>query len=1144
MRWWTATQHGAAALWFHRSRPANAPRGSRDDRPTRDRKRPRPRDPPLNPWPRLTLLPEPGQIVRVRSRQYLVEEVSAGAPAVPAAPATATAPAHPAAPKLDSRVRMSCLDDDAQGEELEVLWEREVDAELRSASWRAALHKGFDDPKLFSAWLHTLRWNCVTSTRPELFQAPWRAGIEVKAYQLEPLRKALRLPRVNLFIADDVGLGKTIEAGLIVRELLMRQKVRRIVICAPPSVVVQWREEMESRFGLGFVVLDREYMATCRRERGFSQNPWNTHTRFILSHALLRDETYAAPLRDWLGAFSPGTLLILDEAHNAAPASGSLYPVESEFTQRVREFAPRFEHRLFLSATPHNGHSTSFSALLEILDPQRFCRGVKPSPRLTEPVMVRRLKEDLRQIEGGFPVREVDKIQLRDLPLDTPELELSRLLAEYRSAREERFKGQPKSALNNALFVLISLQKRLLSSTEAFARTLRAHRNGAANKLAALNAGRDQRLVPESDTSSDDDRAELPEDEVEGEAAARVEAASALPVAATSTPGASARETDLLDRMTRIAEGARHQPDERMKWLNRWIRSELFDDAPGGKRAWNQRRVVIFTEYADTKGYLVRQIESALGDESRCRVLTFHGGMDQAQREDVKSAFNADPSEHPVRILVATDAAREGVNLQNHCADLIHFDLPWNPSRMEQRNGRIDRKLQRADVVRCHYFVLPQRAEDRVLEVLFEKTQTIREELGVFPPLLDSLVEKKLVGGIRHADADKLVGELRTLAPPRTESDEDLEPVRVRQTALKEQLAVLRKLLDESKEWLGLEDNTFREAVSASLSVLGAPALKARDATHLADDPARVPWSFPALDRTAAGHGWSETLDALRVPRRRDQKLADWRRDAPLRPIVFQDPGSLDGKVVHLHLEHRVVQRLLGRFLAQGFVHDDLSRACVVLTDHPTPYVLVLGRLSLYGDHASRLHDEVLVAAAEWVEPDLRTRKLRALGDEDKRQTLEILESSLLHARPVHDGIRERLTEIATRDVEELTGHLKRRAETMATAAVRELTKRGEQEAKDMVGILHEQRKRIAETLREWAEKEAAMEGRTGPEQLPLFAVEEQRQLAADRRWQEARLTTLQAELVTEPDRIRAGYVVKARRIEPVGIVYLWPKTG
>lgn len=1060
-------------------------------------------------------LPQLGQIVRVRSRQYLVEDIT------PGARATTNTPAR------DTRVRMSCLDDDAQGEELEVLWEREVDAELRTASWQAALHKGFDDPKLFSAWLHTLRWNCVTSTRPELFQAPWRAGIEVKAYQLEPLRKALHLPRVNLFIADDVGLGKTIEAGLIVRELLMRQKVRRIVICAPPSVVVQWREEMENRFGLGFMILDREYFASCRRERGFGVNPWNTHTRFILSHALLRDETYAAPLRDWLGDFAEGTLLILDEAHNAAPASGGIYPVESEFTRRVREFAPRFEHRLFLSATPHNGHSSSFAALLEILDPQRFCRGVKPSPTITEPVMVRRLKEDLREIEGGFPRRNAHRITIKDLPSDAPELELSRLLADYRATRERRFEGQSKTAQNNALFTLISLQKRLLSSPEAFATTLRAHRRGLASKAA-------HRAIDPyaNDFSNDDDRAELSETEVEAEAASRIEAAS------TASNLLSA-ETAILDQMTRIAETARHQPDARMKWLQTWIRSELFTDGH-----WNHRRVVIFTEYADTKRYLVEQIESTLGDTGRGRILSFHGGMEENAREDVKRAFNADPSEHPVRILVATDAAREGVNLQNHCADLFHFDVPWNPSRMEQRNGRIDRKLQRADIVYCHYFVLPQRAEDRVLDVLIEKTERIHAELGVFPPLLDSLVEKKLVSGIRHTEAERLAGEIRGLEAPRTAIDEDLEPIRVRRSALKQQLEVLRKLLQDSKEWLGLEDDSFREAISASLSVLGAPALAAKDSTHIIDDPARVPWNFPALDRAAGGHGWAETLDALRIPRRRDEKLADWRRDASLRPIVFRDPGSLDGKVVHLHLEHRVVQRLLGRFLAQGFVHDDLSRACVVLTDHPSPYVLVLGRLSLYGDHAARLHDEVLVAAAEWIEPDLRTRKLRALGDDDKRQTLALLETALRHARPVPDAIRSRLTSIAPQDVEELTGHLKRRGETLANAAVRELTKRGDQEAKDMVAILQEQKKRIAETLSEWKQKEEALKRPAGPLQLSLFPEEEQQQLAADRRYQEQRQKKLDIEMVTEPERIRTGYIVKARRIEPIGIVYLWPRTG
>ena len=112
-----------------------------------------------------------------------------------------------------------------------------------------------------------------------------------------------------------------------------------------------------------------------RRERGFSVNPWTTHSRFLISHRLLVDEVYASGLRDWLGEFAPQSLLILDEAHNAAPASGARYAIDSQVTRAVRDIAPRFEHRLFLSATPHNGHSNSFSALLEILDPLRFCRG-------------------------------------------------------------------------------------------------------------------------------------------------------------------------------------------------------------------------------------------------------------------------------------------------------------------------------------------------------------------------------------------------------------------------------------------------------------------------------------------------------------------------------------------------------------------------------------------------------------------------------------------------------------------------------------------------------------------------------------------------------------------------------------------------
>lgn len=185
-------------------------------------------------------VPAPGQIARVRQRFYLVEQT--------------TPPSHPGDSTL---VTLSCVDDDAQGQPLQVLWEREIDREIQTGeAWDAIAQRGFDPPSLFAAYLNTLKWNCVTATDPRLFQSPFRAGIRLDAYQLEPLRKVLRLPRVNLFIADDVGLGKTIEAGLIARELLLRKKAREVVVACPPSMLLQWKEELEARFGLGFAILD------------------------------------------------------------------------------------------------------------------------------------------------------------------------------------------------------------------------------------------------------------------------------------------------------------------------------------------------------------------------------------------------------------------------------------------------------------------------------------------------------------------------------------------------------------------------------------------------------------------------------------------------------------------------------------------------------------------------------------------------------------------------------------------------------------------------------------------------------------------------------------------------------------------------
>ncbi len=1107
-------------------------------------------------------IPELGQIVQVRSRQYLVEDV------VP-----------PPREGEQTLVRLSCLEDDAQGDPLDVLWEKEVDARPRTPeAWTRVQSRGFDPPRLFAAYLDTLRWNCVTATNPRLFQAPYRAGIQVLAYQLEPLRKALLLPRVNLFIADDVGLGKTIEAGLILRELLMRQKVRRVVVSCPPSVLLQWRDELEQRFGLSFVVFDRKFVLAQRRARGFGINPWTTHSRFLISHSLLRDETYAAPLRDWLGNFAPGSLLILDEAHNAAPASGARYAIDSYLTRTVRDLAPRFEHRLFLSATPHNGHSNSFAALLEILDPLRFCRGVPVrGAKLLDAVMVRRLKSDLREIAGGFPDRKVVQIDIDGLPDDAPDLVLVRLLDEYAKLREERLAGASRSRQAAAALVISSLQKRLLSSIEAFACTLAVHRRGVESRAAQTG---DQRTPPRrlaaqqaellaQAAGPDDERADVPEDEVAVEEAAAIEAATAASEAG-SDPGdgidrPSERERALLTQMTEIAEASRGRPDPRIEKLVSWLRDNLCPELPPlGSRThpatpprWNQRRVLLFTEYTDTKRYLEAQLRAAIATTDRAeeRLRSFHGGMGDETREDLKRAFNADPRREPLRILVATDAAREGVNLQNHCADLFHFDVPWNPSRMEQRNGRIDRKLQRADEVRCHYFVFRQRPEDRVLQALVRKSETIERELGSLSPVLERRLGSYLGTRIRRDEADAVAQQIEQESlseADRTTVEEELEAVRERKEKLAEQIEQLRGILGSSQRYLGLDDDRFRNAVSASLELLDEDPLTpapAAAAGAVAEHPepgnaygAQTPggpprFEFPSLDRRdGADPSWADTLDLLRPPRRKGEKPWEWRRDAPIRPVVFTAPDGIDDEVVQLHLEHRVVKRLLGRFLAQGFVHDDLSRACVGQSRDAIPRAVLLGRLSLYGEGAARLHDEVVAVAARWVEPAARKEPLRPYAERAEERTLALLDESLVDssASALPDAIRTKLAASAARDAEELLPELARRAQEVAARAEKLLAERGAREAREMFEILEQQRRRIDETRRSKDKSQIEFS----------FDADERRQLEADRRHWAKRLDEIGDELGREPERIRGSYAVKVTRVEPVGMVYLWPVSG
>lgn len=1063
--------------------------------------------------------PNEGDTVVARHRQWLVDEVRS-----PPNEGDAT------------WLGLTCLDDDNRGQRLELLWELELGARvIQPEAPPFADVTRLDPPRHFAAYLHALRWQSVTAADRDFFQAPFRAGIEVLDHQLTPLAKALSLPRANLFIADDVGLGKTIEAGLILQELLLRQRVEMALIVCPASVTLQWQREMDQRFGLRFEIYSRDFVLARRRERGFAVNPWDTHTRFIISYPLLRRPEYRDPLLAHLATLSEHStrakksLLILDEAHTAAPASGGRYAIDSRITQVVRDIAPRFENRLFLSATPHNGHSNSFSALLEILDPQRFARGVPVKGRDDlAPVMVRRLKRDLRELGKAmrFPRRDVVRIGLQrndagwtakvgddapralPLPVDGPdELDLAEELAAYSAL----FSDLPKTKR----LPLINLQKRLLSSVEAFSRTLHAHATRKREQHDELQAGSFARPDDEVDAEAG---LGLDEDALDEREQARVEAASAA-LYAIFPDGAEAR----LASMRALAERLGGRPCAKTEALLAWIREHQCPklgkrSARGGAVKWNDARVIIFTEYGDTLRYLRRVLSRAIGeDDADSRILTFHGGMSEEAREEVQFAFNSDPAEDPLRILLATDAAREGLNLQARCADLFHFDIPWNPSRMEQRNGRIDRALQPAEVVRCHYFVYEQRPEDRVLEKVIEKTEIIHRELGSLGEVVSERIARALDPGIDAGTAEQL-DIAADLGAAQQVSDTELEDVRARDL-LEREMDAARRIYEQSRKRLRFEGEHLRDALDVGLGLAGAEPLQELGDGHFA---------LPEL-----GREWRETLDGLRPPRRRDEALYEWRKKPP-RPVVFRPPKVLTQSAVHLHLEHPFVQRVLSRFLAQGFSSHDLSRVtAVAMPDTGDTIALAIGRLCLFGAGAGRLHDTLLCVAAR-----VGVDGLEILDGPKSAAALERLETHLERSRPSLDAfghtIQSELVRRAPRDLSQLLAALREEADAEAVSVEQRLAARAEEEATALRRILDTQRRAIDEAL--------------GGSQLRLALGTTEadkraaKQIARDRQHLERRRELLEEEIEREPQELAAIYRVLLRRFEPVGLVYLYPQ--
>ncbi|TBH62133.1 ATP-dependent helicase [Rhizobium leguminosarum] len=1058
-----------------------------------------------------------GELIRLRGREWVVE----------------------ASPDLTSRLPvadLACIDDDAQGERVRVLPEAEVDVRrVEDDAWQRIGENGSDDPEVFAAHLRAVTWRSATAADRNLFQSPFRAGIRLDPYQLLPLAKALRLPRVNLLIADDVGLGKTVEAGLVLREMLLRRRVDYVVVSCPSAMTIQWQDELAQKFGLTFTIIDREYLAAVRRNYGFSANPWAVGSRFIISHSLLADETYASGLTELFGAFRARAMLILDEAHHAAPSSGLAYATDSQFTRAIRHIAERFEHRLFLSATPHNGHSNSFSSLLEILDPQRFTRGVAVEPNDLEPVMIRRLKSDLLRLNvSKFPRRVIEPIVLSGLPSNSPELLLSDMFDSYRIWCESGLQG---TSLAKTRFVMSGLQQRLLSSIPAFARSLRKH-------LEALKRYRTEAERPLPDSASTlmanaELDFELGEDGSE-ESRLRMlqeqedEVADAATGSIASTIGNLNDGIERVEAMLEIAARNERKSDARVDWLVDWIETNMMS-VPG---QWNDRRLLIFTEWEDTRLWLERRLREAFVDSDRGdeRIATFTGITGQERREQIKFAFNANPDGEPLRILLCTDAAREGINLQSRCHDLVHFDLPWNPSRLEQRNGRIDRKLQPADTVVCRYFVYAQRAEDQVLQALVRKTDTIHSQLGSAGQVLGERIHRRLAAvGITRKSAAALAREIEAEdgdAFVRRARREMADEEEKRLARLSRELAVLERELDSARRRVGIEPKELESVVKTALSRHSVPLTPASDLG--VDGAFRVDTTLPLFSKDSS---WGDVLDELREGRPPKRKnIAEWRAKKPIRAITFEAPILADGRdadgVVHLHIEHRLVRRLLSRFVSHGF-QAGLSRASVVYGPGNQPRVVLVGRLVLFGPGAVRLHEEILVVTAFWNETARSRSGLRPLGEAGEQTTLAELEQALKATTVPPKEIVERLLSDVRTDLSHLRPALIERSKTAATIARKDLTEIGERESKALGSLLEGQRERI---------RKAASTSDADQLELDLTDPNERRQREADRRHWQRRLESLEKELAEEPGRVAESYEVRAERLEPIGVVYLWPR--
>ncbi|MCK6683883.1 MAG: DUF3883 domain-containing protein [Thermoanaerobaculia bacterium] len=519
------------------------------------------------------------------------------------------------------------------------------------------------------------------------------------------------LPQETLryLLADDPGAGKTIMAGLFIKELILRGDVRRCAIVCPGNLAEQWQDELWMKFNLPFEILTNDKLETSRTGNWFEENKLVICRLDKLSRDDETQEKLLVP--DW-------DLVVVDEAHKM---SATYYGSEVKYTKRYRlgqNIGGRTRHLLLMTATPHNGKEQDFQLFMALLDADRFEGKFKDGHHSadTAGLMRRMIKEKLVTFEGTplFPERRAYTV---DYKLSSGEAKLYADVTRYVENEFNRADALENEGRKGTVgFALTTLQRRLASSPEAIYRSLQRRRERLEDRLREeklIKRGSEAKIDVDPSLTKIDPEAMEELDDAPGSEVEAIEEAVIDRATAAQTIRELELEIDELKRLEALAKEVRRSGSDR-KWdeLSRLLQesSEMFD--AGGHR----RKLVLFTEHRDTLNYLLERIGTLLGRKEA--IVTIHGGMGREERRKSEKAFTQDKE---VQVLVATDAAGEGINLQRAHL-MVNYDLPWNPNRLEQRFGRIHR-IGQTEVCHLWNLVAGETREGQVLAVICKKLE-------------------------------------------------------------------------------------------------------------------------------------------------------------------------------------------------------------------------------------------------------------------------------------------------------------------------------------------------------------------------------------------------------------------------------------